>query len=503
MTRARGLARATVSFGAVTVWLAVLGLLTTPYLIRNLGASLYGVFALLTIISAYLSNLELGFGHATVRFLARARANRDTTEERAVIETSFLVFLVASIVGTGLALLASGVIADTFVNGADTTRDVVVDSIRLGAFILSFSLLGSFAGTSLSALGRLQFLAVVRGIFGTLSSAAAVATIALGGGLRSILGAQAALVLALCATQLVALARATHTRLRPRLHLETFKVMARFGASILLAGLCFQALMQGPPTLLAAYSTTDQVAAFAVPSIILQQLIVLTTATSFSFMPFASAESTALDTQRLETVFRANLRMTLLAIGPPVLYLAIWGRPLLETWINPEFADDAIGPLRFLAGVAAMVALSAPPADVARGLGRPSWTAIYTATAAGVAITASFALVGRYGATGAGAALCAGLTLATPPFVVIVAGRLLGLSSTDLARALAAPGLAVAAVGAVFVAGHLLISGFVGALITGAVGVLVYATIVVHGVLDDRERAVFAGLLPQRLRPAS
>lgn len=73
---ARGLAAASVSLGAVTVWLAVLGLVTTPYLIHHLGRSLYGVFALLTIMSAYLSNLELGFSHATVRFLARARAGR-------------------------------------------------------------------------------------------------------------------------------------------------------------------------------------------------------------------------------------------------------------------------------------------------------------------------------------------------------------------------------------------------------------------------------------------
>ena len=33
-------------------------------------------------MSAHLCNLELGFGHATVRFLARARARADLAEER-------------------------------------------------------------------------------------------------------------------------------------------------------------------------------------------------------------------------------------------------------------------------------------------------------------------------------------------------------------------------------------------------------------------------------------
>ena len=500
--RARGLAGASVSFGAVTIWLALLGLATTPYLIHHLGASQYGVFALLTIMSGVLSNLELGFGHATVRFLAEARAVGDLAEERAVIETSFSVFLAASILAGGAALVASGFIADTFINGAQAQDDVVLDSVRLGAVILSASLLASFASTSLAALGRLQFLVAVRGIFGTLASAGAVTAIALGGGLRSILLVQVVLTLALCATQLVALTRVTHARLRPRLHPATFRTMGRFGVSVLLAGLCFQVLMQGPPTILAGHSTTDQVAAFAVPSIVLQQLIVLTTVTSLGFLPFASAESAALDPRRLAEVFRANLRMTLLAIGPIVAYLVIWGHPLLTTWINRDFTDDAIGPLRFLAGAAAVVALSAAPSDVARGLARPSWTIAFTATAALIAVGAGFLLVGPYGATGVAAALLVAVVLTALPFGAVVAGRLLDLSVADLVRALALPLLAVAAAAVAFAAGRFLTAGFGGALVAGAVGVLGYAILTVRAVLDERERAVLGGLLPARLRRA-
>ena len=498
--RAQGLARASVSLGAVTIWLALLGLITTPYLIHHLGASLYGVFALLTIMSAYLSNVELGFGQATVRFLARARARADVEEERAVVETSFSVFLAASIVATAAALAGSGFIADTFINGAEARDHVVLDSVRLGAVILFASLLGSFASSSLAALGRLQFLIAVRGIFGTLSSVAAVAVIAAGGGIRAILLAQVAITLALCLTQLVALQRATHARLRPRLHGATFRTMGRFGVSILFAGLFYQALMQGPPTILAGHSTTDQVAAFAVPSVILQQLIVLTTVTSLGFMPFASAESAAADSGRLEAMFRANLRMTILAIGPIVTFLLFWGHPLLEAWINRGFADDAIGPLHYLTAAAAMAALGAPAADVARGLNRPSWTVIYTGCAAAVAVAAGLALVGPYGATGVAAALCLALVLATVPLVVVVARRLLGLGLADLARALTPPALAVLAAAGVFALGRSVTAGLAGALITGAAGVALYGAVIARFVLDERERGVLGGLLPARIR---
>lgn len=500
LIRARNLARASVSLGAVTIWLAVLGLITTPYLISELGTSLYGVFALLTIMSAYLSNLELGFGHATVRFLARARAMEDVAEERAVIETSFSVFLVASTAACAAALLASGSIAETFINGADAQHHVVLDSVRLGAVILFTSLLASFASSSLSALGRLQFLVATRGIFGTLASGAAVGALVLGGGLRTILAAQVVVNAALCTTLLVGLARATHARLRPGLHLATFRIMGRFGVSILLAGLFFQALLQGPPTVLAGHSTIDQVAAFAVPSVIVQQLMVLLSVASLGFLPFASAESAASDTGRLAAMFRANVRMTVLATGPVFLYLLIWAHPLLSAWVDRGFADDAIGPLHFLAGAAGILALSAPAADVARGLGRPSWTVWYTAATAVITVAGCFLLVGRYGATGVAAALSGALVLTTVPFGAVVARHLLGLRLGELARALVAPTLAVGVAGAVFAGGRLFTSGVAGALIVGAVGTLVYVAIVLRAVLDPRERAVLGTLLPSRLR---
>ena len=84
----------TAGYAATTLWLAVLGLVTTPYLLHNLGSSAYAVFALISLIIAYLSNLEFGFGHGTIRFLARARAQGDQEAEAGIMGTGLLVFLV-------------------------------------------------------------------------------------------------------------------------------------------------------------------------------------------------------------------------------------------------------------------------------------------------------------------------------------------------------------------------------------------------------------------------
>jgi O-antigen/teichoic acid export membrane protein len=499
--RARQLVRVSAGVWAVTIWQAILGLITTPFLVHHLGPAQYGIFALIGIIATYLSNLEIGFGQATLRFVARARAAGDADDEANVLTTSLAVFAVAGTTAALIAFLGSSFISDHFVHGP-ARGQVAVDAIRLGAIMLLGSLLASFASVSLQALNHFAAVIRTRAIFGTAASAGAVITVAVGGGLRDVLLVQLAINAVLAATLLVLLARSTAASLVPRLHRQTFMTMAKYGVSVLVAGLGFQVLLQGPPTVLAGYSTTDQVAAYAVPAMIMQQIVILMGSASFAFAPFASAESASSDRTRLTEIFRSNVRVTLLLAGPVAAYLVLLGKPLLTAWIGAAFASHAAGPLRFLAVAALILALSAPPADVLRGLGRPGWVAGYTITAGGLTLAGSFALVQSHGAGGVAASLAAGLTIGTAVLLVVVAERMLGIRPADLARALGGPALAASSAVAMFALGALLTSGFAGALITGLVGACLYAGLVLRWVLDDRERDVLSALRPQWRKPA-
>lgn len=500
MIRARQLADASLSLGAVTVWLALLGLVTTPYLIHHLGAAFYGVFALITIMSAYLSNLELGFGHATVRFLARARAADDVETERAVLGTSLTVFLMAGSAGGLMMLGFASFIVRTFVHGSAALHHQAIGAVRIGALILALALVTSFASASLQAFGRLQLLVATRAGFGTLASVSAVVLVAAGGGLRTVLVGQAVITATLCAFLCSVLSRAARVPLRPRVSLRTLRAMAAFGGLVLVAGLAYQTMLQGPPLVLAGHAATSQVAAFAVPNLVLQQLVTLATATSLGFFPFVSAESGGSDRRRLADVYRANLRLTLLVMAPIAAYLAIYGFPLLATWISRPFADDAIGPLRYLAVAGVALALSAAPADVARGLGRPGWVAGFTGAAAALALGGSFSVVSRYGATGVAGALCGALVCATVTFAILVGRHLLALPAGALLRALMRPFVAVSLCVALFALGHLAWGGFAGAVVVGPVALLAYLTAAVALVLDDRERAALGRVVPASLR---
>jgi O-antigen/teichoic acid export membrane protein len=361
--------------------------------------------------------------------------------------------------------------------------------MRLASLVLILTFLYSFAQVSLQALGRFRPLLWSRLVFGTLVSASAVGAAAIFGDVRAVLAAQAAIALSSCVVVFIALGRAITARIRPAFHRPTFREMAGYGALVLGSGLAYQVMMHGPPTVLAGSAPSAEVAAFAVPAVVLQQLLLLVGAASTGFMPFASAESAAADRGRLSAVFRSHLRLTIAVIGPIAGFLVVFADPLLRAWVGADFASQAADPLRLLAATGLVLALAGPPGDISRGLGRAGWGLAHGIVAAGVGILVAVPAVERSGATGAALGLLIGVSVATPPFLYLVAHRFLGQPPSRLTIALAPPALAAAAATALYWAGSAIVAGFAGAVLTGAVVTALYALVVFRMVLDDLERS--------------
>jgi O-antigen/teichoic acid export membrane protein len=473
---------------ATTIWLSVLGLLTTPFMLHTLGASAYAVFALITIITAYLSNLELGFGHTSLRFLARARAEGDADEETRIVATSLFIFTCAGALAAVTAFVGATTIVKSFAHFPRELEDDAVGAVRLAALLLVLTFLYSFAQVSLQALGRFRPLLWTRAIFGTLLAASAVGAAAVFDDVRAVLAAQVVISLFGCIVVFIALAGATTARLRPAFDRTTFRKMRGYGGLVLATGVAYQIMLQGPPTILAGDAPSAEVAAFAVPAVVLTQLTLLIAATSTGFLPFASAESAGDDHRRLSAVFRSHLRMTVTVLGPIVGFLVVFAGPLLTAWLGADFASQAADPLRFLALAGFVLAISAPPADVARGIGRPGWNLAYVIVAASLCIAAALAFVPDSGATGAALGLLIGLAIATPPFLCLVADRLLDLPPRRIGGAIAAPALAVLVACSLYWMGSLIISGLEGAAVMAVAVTPPYALAVFRFILDDAEQ---------------
>lgn len=497
---AQQLARHAVGVAGVTVWLTAINLITTPYILKELGDATYGVLTTVTLASSYLMNLEFGFGFATVRFLAIASARRDAGAERAVADTSHTVFTVAAIVaGTTFALMAGVLVNHVFQVPVPLQGQAKI-AFLLGALTLAASFLTNSHSTILQARGWLGPLNSARACFGALSAIASVSVIASGGRLVAVMAAQ---VLATWLTALTLRSLAGRALQRtPVLRLDgpMLRQMAAHGALTFVAGVTYQVMLTGPFLVLATQVPSPQLPAFAIPASILQRLIQLVTAASVSFFPFASAATALNDRDRFQQVFRTHLRLQVLLVGALAAYLVMFGRVLLAAWINDRFAEQAAATLALMAICLFFLALSAPAADVARAAGHPGWVVGFTASAATAGLLLSWPLSEAYGGIGAALALLLSIATAALPFLLIVSVRVMRLAVVDLAVDLAWPLLAVALVTATWCGLSLLSPTLPMALVAATTVGAAYAYATFRWVLNPREKVTILGAA--RLRRA-
>lgn len=76
----------------------LVGLLYTPYMLRMMGQSEYGLYSLVASLISYLTILDLGLGNAVVRYTAKFRAENKKEEQYETFGMFFIMYIVIGFV---------------------------------------------------------------------------------------------------------------------------------------------------------------------------------------------------------------------------------------------------------------------------------------------------------------------------------------------------------------------------------------------------------------------
>ena len=76
----------------------LIGLVLTPFIIKYLGDSEYGLYALVGSFVAYFSLMDLGLNNTIIRFVAKYRAEKDSKGEANFLATIVLIYFAISLV---------------------------------------------------------------------------------------------------------------------------------------------------------------------------------------------------------------------------------------------------------------------------------------------------------------------------------------------------------------------------------------------------------------------
>jgi len=117
-------------------------LLYTPFLLRSLGQSEYGLYSLASSIIGYLTVLDLGFGNAIIVYTAKYRVQKKYEEEKKLHGMFKVIFIVLGIISAFLGLCLFFCVDNMF---SKTMTNFELQKMKIMILILSFNLMFTFS----------------------------------------------------------------------------------------------------------------------------------------------------------------------------------------------------------------------------------------------------------------------------------------------------------------------------------------------------------------------
>ena len=81
-------------------WLALISLISIPYIVNHLGTNLYAVLSLSLVVVGYFALLDLGLGRGIVKFVAEYNARGEKEIIKKLIGTSIVIYGVIGFIGS-------------------------------------------------------------------------------------------------------------------------------------------------------------------------------------------------------------------------------------------------------------------------------------------------------------------------------------------------------------------------------------------------------------------
>ena len=120
---------------------SLVGLLYTPYMLRMMGQSEYGLYSLVASVIAYLTIMDFGFGNAIIRYTAKFRAEGRQQEQYAMFGMFLILYSVIGVLAFGAGL---GLYFNVEALFGDTMTVVEVERAKVLMIILIFNLAVTF-----------------------------------------------------------------------------------------------------------------------------------------------------------------------------------------------------------------------------------------------------------------------------------------------------------------------------------------------------------------------
>ena len=327
-------------------------LITSPIVIRLLGAEGYGVMLLVLLIPGFLSFADFGMGMASTKFASGAYAIGLRDKEARIVRTAALISFLASIPAAGVMVLFSGTIV-VWLNVPERLLSEASLSLKIAAITLVINLLCLVFNTPQLTRLRMDLNTLVNAGFRIFAAVAIPIAIFLGGGLVSVF---VVLFVASSFTLLGHLffsGRLLKELFHTSIEREAIRPMLKFGSGLVIASIAALLLINLDKLVLTRVTSVETLAYYSVAATFAGMITLFSGAMVPSLMPAFSQLQGDEKSTALSGLYSRGIRLNLIWVLPVLVFLAIIAKPFFTIWGGPDFGRES--PLPFyilLAGLA-------------------------------------------------------------------------------------------------------------------------------------------------------
>jgi O-antigen/teichoic acid export membrane protein len=321
-------------------------LITTPFVIRMLGAESYGVLILVGLIPTYLGFAEFGMSLASTKFASEAYAKGDFALEARIVRTAALITLCSSVPIALILFFFSPQIINLF-NVPEHLHGEASLALKFAAvtFVLNF-LSGIFNTPELTRL-RMDLNTFVTSGFRILGLVATPFAVYYYGVVGAVFVLMIASALTLAGHLMVSGWLLSELR-KTALERETAFEMIKFGSSLVSYGIAGVLLFNAERGVLPIMLSVEALAYYTVAATVAGLTIMLSSSMIQSLVPAFSRLSEQEHQSARMHLFRRILRLLLLILIPSAVFLALIAHDFIAGWAGVEFAERSSGPFYIL-----------------------------------------------------------------------------------------------------------------------------------------------------------
>ena len=380
--RLRQLASGVAMNWAATVAAILSTFILSPFVVRRLGDTGYGVWVLVTSTIAYLGLLDLGLRGAVIHFVARHHA----TGEHDLASQSFSTAFQVRLAMTGVALVATAILA-AFIDRFFQIPGGFVSAARWSAVAVGMGLAATLScgifGAVLAALNRFDLLSGITLIQTVLYAAGTAVLLWAGQGLGPLAMWQMVTVVGSGVAQ-VWLARKTYPELRLRVrHRLDFPLLHKiwvFSFYIVLANLTSQVIYFSGNIVAGAFISASAVTIYSIAVRLLEYHRTIVASLWQVFLPVASGMHAQKDKEGVHTLLIQGTRAAVLLSWPVLTTLLFRGGSFVGLWMGPEYGPPSHAVLRILIVSHYALVTNGVAYNIVFGMGRhkavPLWQAV-------------------------------------------------------------------------------------------------------------------------------